>query len=216
VAINPSSDLVLGAVLAADPTRYRAAAQRLQRLGGMEGAEAAAGAASPWQATATAAGDPPAPAPSPAPGRAMADQPAGLPRSAAARAGKAPDAFAKLEAFVLQTFIQTMLPANSAALFGKGTAGEVWKSMLAEKLGDELARSNQIGLAKRLAAGRIGAMSGAAAAAPGGAALSPALISALPYLQGALASEADAGAASAPMPIPPALGAGKAQDDVEG
>jgi hypothetical protein len=88
--------------------------------------------------------------------------------------------------------------------------------MLAEKLGDELARSNQIGLAKRLAAGRIGAMSGAAAAAPGGAALSPALIGALPYLQGALASETAAGAASAPMPIPPALGAGKAQDDVEG
>jgi hypothetical protein len=216
VAINPSSDLVLGAVLAADPTRYRAAAQRLQRLGSTKGAEAAAGAASPWQATATAAGEPPAPGPSPAPAPATSGRPVGPPLSAAARAGRAPDAFAKLEAFVLQTFIQTMLPANSEALFGKGTAGEVWRSMLAEKLGDELARSNQVGLAKRLAAGRTAAMSGAAAAAPGGAALSPALIGALPYLQGALASETAAGAALAPVPLPPAPGAGKAQDDVEG
>ena len=44
---------------------------------------------------------------------------------------------AQLEAFVLQTFIQSMLPKNATHVFGKGTAGEVWKSMLAEKLGHE-------------------------------------------------------------------------------
>ena len=50
-----------------------------------------------------------------------------------------------------------MLPKNSQSFFGKGTAGEVWKSMLAEKLGAQIASSNQVGLAKQLAAGRSGA-----------------------------------------------------------
>ena len=53
---------------------------------------------------------------------------------------------------MLQSFIRTMLPKNAENVFGKGTAGEVWKSMLAEKLADEIARSGQIGIAKRLAA----------------------------------------------------------------
>ena len=56
---------------------------------------------------------------------------------------------------MLQTFIQSMLPKNAQHVFGKGTAGEVWKSMLAEKLGSEIARSGQVGIAKRLAAGRL-------------------------------------------------------------
>jgi hypothetical protein len=64
------------------------------------------------------------------------------------------DAFGQLEAFVLQTFIQSMLPKNAQHVYGKGTAGEVWKSMLAEKLGNEIARSGQMGIAKRLASGR--------------------------------------------------------------
>jgi hypothetical protein len=192
-------------VLAADPARYRVAAQRLQRLGGMAAGETtASGDASPWRSTAAPASDAAAP---PLSGAADARLPTGSSRSASAQARKAPDAFARLEAFVLQTFIQTMLPANSAALFGKGTAGEVWRSMLAEKLGDELARSNQVGLAKRLAAGRIGAAHGTPAVAPGGAALSPALIGALPYLQGTLVGQLDG------MPAPTATG--EARDDME-
>ncbi|NJO21876.1 MAG: hypothetical protein HC868_01680 [Sphingomonadales bacterium] len=46
-----------------------------------------------------------------------------------------------------------MLPKNATNVFGKGTAGEFWRSMLAEKMGDELARSGQVGIARRLAAG---------------------------------------------------------------
>lgn len=103
---------------------------------------------------------------------------------APARVRKSPDAFAQLEAFVLQTFVQTMLPSASKAFFGKGTAGEVWKSMLAEKLGAELARSGQVGLAGRLAAGRDQPAAGAATSALLGGAVpaSPALLGALPYI----------------------------------
>ena len=62
----------------------------------------------------------------------------------------------------MQTFIQSMLPKNAKHVFGKGLAGDIWRSMLAEKLANEMARSGQVGLAKRLqagsAAGRVAEM----------------------------------------------------------
>jgi hypothetical protein len=103
-------------------------------------------------------------------------------------------AFAQLEAFVLQSFIQAMLPKNAPHVFGKGTAGDVWKSMLAEKLGAEIARSGQLGIAKRLAAAQTLAVTGGAIGAASSPASAPAssftpgrppssLIGVLPYLQ---------------------------------
>jgi Rod binding domain-containing protein len=58
-----------------------------------------------------------------------------------------------LDAIVLHSFVQSMRPKNATTVFGKGSAGEFWRSMLAEKMGDELARSGQVGIARRLAAG---------------------------------------------------------------
>lgn len=69
--------------------------------------------------------------------------------------GKAPqtsDAFRKFEAFVLQSFIETMLPGGAETVFGKGIAGETWRTMLAEKLASEVAKSGQVGIAERIAA----------------------------------------------------------------
>ena len=85
----------------------------------------------------------------------------------------------------MQSFIQTMLPKNSKSFFGKGTAGEVWKSMLAEKLGAQIAGSGQVGLAKRLAVGRSGALSVSlpAAALDGVPRMSSSLMSILPYIE---------------------------------
>lgn len=62
----------------------------------------------------------------------------------------AKDVYSQLEAFIMQSFIQSMLPKDAASVYGKGTAGQVWKSMLAEKMGAEIARSGQLGIAKRL------------------------------------------------------------------
>ncbi|WP_102867546.1 rod-binding protein [Pseudovibrio exalbescens] len=56
----------------------------------------------------------------------------------------------KLEAAVLQTFIKSMLPANMDSVFGSGTAGHMWKGMMAEQLAAQMARSGGIGLAERL------------------------------------------------------------------
>jgi len=183
VAINPPSDLVLGSILAADPAKYRAAAERLKRAGGVESSSAALPAAASSEpasefTTSVSAESSDAPTSSATPAQT----------ARASQTGKASDAFAQLEAFVLQSFVQTMLPKNSQAFFGKGMAGDVWKSMLAEKLGAQLASSGQVGLAKRLAAGRSGAAASLASSpVPSGPVrVSPSLVSALPYIQGAL------------------------------
>jgi len=64
------------------------------------------------------------------------------------------DPYVEFEAFVLQSFVEAMLPKNAESVFGSGTAGGFWKSMLAEKLGMELAKSGGIGLASTVAASR--------------------------------------------------------------
>ena len=58
--------------------------------------------------------------------------------------------FRKFEAFILQTFFQELLPENTESVFGKGFAGDVWKSMMAEKLADVVAKSGGIGIADLL------------------------------------------------------------------
>jgi flagellar protein FlgJ len=71
---------------------------------------------------------------------------------APAEAGKAaaPESFRRFEAMVLQTFIQNMLPKDGAAVYGKGMAGEMWKSMLAEKVAGVVAERGGIGIADRM------------------------------------------------------------------
>lgn len=78
---------------------------------------------------------------------------------APAEAGKAavPESFKRFEAMVLQTFIQNMLPKDGASVYGKGMAGEMWKSMLAEKVAGVVAERGGIGIADRMLGGRYAA-----------------------------------------------------------
>lgn len=75
----------------------------------------------------------------------------------------------KFEAMVLSQFLDTMMPAKGAtsksSMFGSGTAGDTWKSLLTQKVGEEAARAGGIGLAARL-----GTSSAVFARAKGGAA----------------------------------------------
>ena len=57
----------------------------------------------------------------------------------------------KFESFFLRNFVETMLPEKDTSFFGSGTAGQIWKSMLAERIGDEMAASGGIGIADMLA-----------------------------------------------------------------
>jgi len=43
-----------------------------------------------------------------------------------------------------------MLPKDSSNVFGQGTAGDMWRSMLAEQVAQQIAKSGALGLAKRL------------------------------------------------------------------
>lgn len=65
-------------------------------------------------------------------------------------AKKANDVYVQFEALLLQNMVETMLPKESEAIFGRGTAGEIWKSMMAEQIAKELARTGTIGIAKQI------------------------------------------------------------------
>ena len=51
---------------------------------------------------------------------------------------------------VLQTFIQNMLPKDGEAVYGKGMAGDMWKSLMAEKMAQVMAERGGIGIADRM------------------------------------------------------------------
>ncbi|HXF55690.1 MAG TPA: rod-binding protein [Hyphomicrobiaceae bacterium] len=144
MAINPPGDIILGVARAADPLKYQAAKERLTRIGGEAATQAdprvrlptaeTSNYSPPARATQVLQGASPAAA-----GRA----PRPLPGAA--------DALSQFEAFVLQTFVQAMLPKHADGVFGRGLAGEVWKSMMAEVLAKELAESGRAGIAKQIA-----------------------------------------------------------------
>ncbi|TFV40939.1 rod-binding protein [Bradyrhizobium frederickii] len=143
--VTATPDLVLDVLEAADPVTQRAATAKLDALKSSdadfaatmdaEAGKAAAGAGQPATRVAGVQSD------------ALNGEPV--------RVIKAPasgEVYRKFEAFILQTFVETMLPKESEEVFGKGTAGGVWKSMLAEQLGNQLAKGKGIGIAERLAA----------------------------------------------------------------
>lgn len=122
MAVSPPGDIILEVARAAEPAAIRSARARLE------------GAADPAPANARAAAG------------------AGSPRATVSRASRhAPETYQKFEAMVLQSFIKPMLPSDADAVYGGGTAGEMWKSLLARQMGDVLAARGGIGIADRLA-----------------------------------------------------------------
>jgi len=63
------------------------------------------------------------------------------------------DVYVQFEALLLKNMVEAMMPEDAEAVFGSGTAGKIWKSMLAEKVAEQIARSGSIGIAKQIAAG---------------------------------------------------------------
>ncbi|KAB0264310.1 rod-binding protein [Microvirga brassicacearum] len=143
MAITLPSDIVNDVARAADPARYQAAAQKLS-----EGASAVDGAS--FDAAFESAGT------------RMAFGGTDIyslrntlkngPAFSAETKDKA--AYQQFEAFVLQTFIESMLPKNAENTFGKGNAGAIWKSMMAEQLGSQIAKAGGVGIASKILASR--------------------------------------------------------------
>ncbi|MGX4769751.1 rod-binding protein [Bradyrhizobium guangdongense] len=139
--VTPTSDLVLDVLDAADPVAQHAATAKLHALKSSDADFAATMDAAGKAADQSAA--------------SVAEAQSGVVNGPPVHVIKKPgpdEVYRKFEAFILQTFVETMLPKESEEVFGKGTAGGIWKSMLAEQLGAQLAKGKGIGIAKQLAA----------------------------------------------------------------
>jgi flagellar protein FlgJ len=142
MAISPPSDLVLDVVRAADPTEVQEAQSRLK-------ANRAA-----FQATSLAEN-----------GAGFASAVSVLNQNSPTNSlgdisnrveqKKIPETYRKFEAMVLQNFVKSMLPAESEEVYGKGTAGDIWKSMMAEQIGNVMAKGDGIGIASSMVSDRL-------------------------------------------------------------
>lgn len=158
MSIQPPSDILLDVVKAADPHKAQAMAARLrQAASGPAGAADTAEGALFDDALADQATAPVALGEGTGPlgtfsARALSNA------TALSQRNEAPGAspYRRFEAMVLSGFVEQLLPKSSATLFGAGTAGQVWRSMLAERIADEVAKSGGIGIAQHLAAARSG------------------------------------------------------------
>ena len=144
MAIDPASDLILDVIRAGDPERAAAAASRLQAIANAAGA-ASGGFGAELDQTASASSASPASA-------VVSDAGGARARLAAAANLSDPAAKAKVdfEAMLLNSFVGQMLPKDSEAVFGQGMAGEMWKSMLADQVSRQIAKSGALGIGDRL------------------------------------------------------------------
>ncbi|WP_267426823.1 rod-binding protein [Methylobacterium sp. GC_Met_2] len=154
MSVQPPSDIVLDVARAADPTRYQAAATKLTQGSPATFTDALG------EAAAARAGIPAIAQPS-------ADTVMTRFRTAATLAAPGPKGSPaqQFEAFFLQSFVESMLPQGASAVFGKGNAGSIWRSMLAEQLGAQLAKSGGVGIARMIDAAHPGPAAPAAARA---------------------------------------------------
>ena len=141
--IDPPSDVVLEVLKAADPARAAATTQRLNALAGAGPAETGDFAQTLAQ---TARPAPPAAAPV----AGLADARSRFVDAGFAASDKAAKAQVDFEAMLLNGFVNEMLPKDGSATFGQGLAGDMWKSMLADQVARQIAKSGALGIGKRL------------------------------------------------------------------
>ncbi|PVB62697.1 rod-binding protein [Labrenzia sp. 011] len=128
MAISPPSDLILDVAKAADPVSLQAATSRLKSI-------AVSGSGAGFDLAFTDATN----------SATAAFNRYSPEASKASGAGKSPAE--KFEAMILTQFVETMLPEESEAVFGEGSTGEIWKSMLAEQIANQIAASGGVGIA---------------------------------------------------------------------
>ena len=140
MAIDPPSDIVLDVARAADPARAAAVARRLNAL-------AVNGSASSEDFGAALEQASPSRAPTPVAGADMRAKLAALQPGGNDKASKAQVQF---ESVLLNSFVGEMLPKGAPGTYGQGLAGEMWRSLLAEKISGEIAGSGALGIGRRL------------------------------------------------------------------
>jgi peptidoglycan hydrolase FlgJ len=141
MTFNPPTDVILEVASAADPSRATLAAQRLSALAGSN-APAADFAANLDRAASTASATMP-------PLANAADIRSHM-RAAPGGPDKLSQAKTQFEAMMLSSFVGELLPKDTGEVFGQGMAGDMWRSMLAEQVSTQIAKSGKLGLARRL------------------------------------------------------------------
>ena len=137
MAISPPSDLVLDVVRAADPAQVQEAQARLKSNRAAFEATSLAEAGAGFQAAVSVLNR---------------DSAGAHAQGVSAVGGKAvPEHLRKFETMVLQNFVKSMMPTESEEIYGKGTAGEMWRGMMADQLGEALGKGGGIGIAESLA-----------------------------------------------------------------
>jgi hypothetical protein len=147
--MTSAPDIILGVARAADSVKQREVASRLERMSGAAPGTTAASAStsdatpeSLWSAEVR---------------RAATDAAKSAPHvvraTPASGTDKASEVHVQFEALLLQNMVEAMMPEDSEALMGTGLAGKMWKSMLAEKIAAEIARTGTVGIAKQIASG---------------------------------------------------------------
>ncbi len=134
MSLSPPTDLVLEVSRAADPARAAAVKAKLAAL-----ASGDSSSGDGFHQTLGAVVGASAPPPPLRPGATL---------SVAKKAQN------MLESAFLTQFLQEILPKDTPSAFGQGYAGDMWRSMLAERVADQIAASGRLGIADKLFAGR--------------------------------------------------------------
>jgi hypothetical protein len=135
VSINPISDIVLDVARAADPLRSRAATDKLSR--GEAANQVSSGGFDHMLTNAT--------------GARQASQNSfvsGNTKSSeiSPRMDARTKAYKGLEQLVLKNLVESMLPKDSGAFFGTGTASDIWRSFLADQLATQVGNTVDLGI----------------------------------------------------------------------
>lgn len=148
MGIQPPSDLIVDVINAADPAKAQAMASRLRQASFGTNSAAASGA---FGAEMQQVGLAPEMLSvlGPSSSASLSNATALSQKGAAAGKGKTLQQF---EAMVLSTFVQNMMPAKASSVFGSGTAGDMWRTMLSQNIGSEVAKAGGIGIANRISA----------------------------------------------------------------
>lgn len=168
MSISPPSDIILDVARAANPEKMLAATERLVQLAGNKGPDAGVFASLVDGAGRNRGPDRPF---DPATARVAMQNREVLANGGLRETLSPMKPYQEFESFVLRTFVESMLPKDADSVFGSGTAGDVWKGMLAEKIGAEIAKSGGIGIAEQLAKVHPSSGSGAQAALGSGSEL---------------------------------------------
>ena len=143
MSISPATDIVLDVARAADPTRYKRAVARLDET-------ARAGFADSLAAEESAPPRSPQAPPGSLPQQAVHQPVARASGAETDKTDKTASTYRQFEAMALANMLESAMPSDEG-FFGKGVAGDTWKSMLIDQIANEMAKHGGVGIARQLA-----------------------------------------------------------------